>query len=63
MGQSSSGGGVWVVEEEVPLGYFFLPVVLGTALGAGLAVLQGVVDGVHDGGVLVSDVHAENIYH
>jgi len=29
-----------VVEEEVLLGYFFLPVVLGTALGAGLAVLQ-----------------------
>ena len=36
-----------------------LPVVLGRAVAAGLAVLQGVVDGVHDGGVLVSDVHSE----
>ena len=36
-----------------------LPVVLGRAVASGLAVLQGVVDGVHDGGVLVSDVHSE----
>ena len=33
--------------------------VLGRAVASGLAVLQGVVDGVHDGGVLVSDVHSE----
>ena len=36
-----------------------LPVVLGRAVASGLAVLQCVVDGVHDGGVLVSDVHSE----
>ena len=35
--------------------------VLGRAVASGLAVLQGVVDGVHDGGVLVSDVHSENV--
>ena len=33
--------------------------VLGRAVASGLAVLQGVVDGVHDGGVLVSNVHSE----
>ena len=38
-----------------------LPVVSGRAVASGLAVLQGVVDGVHDGGVLVSDVHSENV--
>ena len=36
-----------------------LPVVSGRAVASGLAVLQGVVDGVHDGGVLVSNVHSE----
>lgn len=35
--------------------------VSGRAVAAGLAVLQGVVDGVHDGGVLVSNVHSENV--
>ena len=34
--------------------------ILGRAVASGLAVLQGVIDGVHDGGVLVSDVHSEN---
>ena len=33
--------------------------ILGRAVASGLAVLQGVIDGVHDGGVLVSDVHSE----
>ena len=33
--------------------------VLGRAVASSLAMLQGVVDGVHDGGVLVSDVHSE----
>ena len=37
-----------------------LPVILGRAIASSLAVLQGVIDGVHDGGVLVSDVHSEN---
>ena len=36
-----------------------LPVILGRAVASSLAVLQGVIDGVHDGGVLVSDVHSE----
>ena len=35
--------------------------VLGRAVASGLAMLEGVVDGVHDGGVLVSNVHSENV--
>jgi len=36
-------------------------VILGRAVASGLAVLQGVIDGVHDGGVLVSDVHSNDL--
>merc|ERR1711992_513435 len=37
------GGGVCVGKGEVPLGYFFLPVVLGTALGTGRSAEESVV--------------------
>ena len=35
--------------------------ILGRAVASGLAVLQGIIDGIHDGGVLVSNVHSENL--
>ena len=36
-----------------------LPLVLVSTQGSGLAVLHGLLDGEHDGGVLVLEVHAE----
>ena len=56
---SNPFGSSWF--EWVCSGQECLPEVLLGAELSGLAVLNSLLDGEHDGGVLVGEVHAENI--